>query len=46
MVAAAPSYATQCCTGAELLRWRHGLLAQGGSAAGLDWLLEMQAGLI
>ena len=46
MVAAAPSYATQCCTGAELLRWRRGLLAQGGSAAGLDWLLEMQAGLI
>ena len=46
MVAVAPSNATQCCTGAELLRWRRGLLAQGGNAADLDWLLEMQAGLI
>lgn len=46
MVAVAPSNATLCCTGAELLRWRRGLLAQGGNAADLDWLLEMQAGLI
>lgn len=46
MVAVAPSNATQCCTGAELLRWRRGLLAQGGNAADLDWLLGMQAGLI
>lgn len=46
MIAVAPSNATLCCTGAELLRWRRGLLAQGGNAADLDWLLEMQAGLI
>lgn len=32
-------------TGAELLEWRRGLLARGGAAADLDWLLDLGGGL-
>ncbi|MBD2548813.1 peptide chain release factor N(5)-glutamine methyltransferase [Microcystis elabens FACHB-917] len=32
-------------TGAELLEWRSGLLARGGAAADLDWLLDLGGGL-
>lgn len=32
-------------TGAELLEWRRRLLARGGAAADLDWLLDLGGGL-
>ncbi len=32
-------------TGSELLEWRRRLLAQGGAAADLDWLLDLGGGL-
>jgi len=35
----------QCLQGSELLAWRHRMLAAGGTAAELDWLLELGGGL-
>jgi len=32
-------------SGAELLSWRHALLAQGGRPADLDWLLDLAGGV-
>ncbi|MBM5823417.1 MAG: peptide chain release factor N(5)-glutamine methyltransferase [Cyanobacteria bacterium K_Offshore_surface_m2_011] len=41
----APGPEALTVTGAELLEWRRRLLARGGAAADLDWLLDLGGGL-
>ncbi len=43
--APAPPATTTVIDGHGLLAWRRSLLARGGGAAGLDWLLDLAAGL-